>query len=355
VSGQKEKNMSDDRLTSLERRLSRLERQRRASLGLAVLGAAALGVSLTTGTDAQSPSQIRAPFRVVNAQGKDVFTVTQAGAETRVSIVSDNKAVSMWTADSDSSSLSLTSGATSKAMVRLGVNFNGDNTGPSLLMADGAEELLVVEDNNVEINAPLTVAPKGTPVLRVEDTQATVTNALTVRARTGANRTSLGPTSVSVHGGDGASVAASLGLDTVGKGRLVVGAPTGPRGVLGQTADGGVSFALFDAPGTKYRIGMAAAPMGTSFLRLYSGKRQVELDVNPTSGSLHLFNDAGYAAASVDMTPAGNGKLSLGDAAGEALVEAGMTTEGLGVVRAGPGSRPPGPQGPPSALLGRKR
>jgi hypothetical protein len=350
--------MSVDRLAALERRLALLERRRRSSFGIALLGFAALAASQVTRTDAQSTSQVRAPFSVVNARGEDIFSVTQAGSQTRVSIVDKGAVVAMWTGDEESASLSL-GGTKSNALVRLGVNFNGASTGPSLLLADRTDELLSVEKGSVEISAPLTVTPKDVPALKVEHDSVTATNSMTVRASKGGNRTSLGPTSLSVHGSDGASIAASLGLDSSGKGRLVVGAPSGPRGVLGQPADGGISFALFDAPGTQYRIGMLAAPMSSSFLKLYSGKRQAELTVNPASGSLHLFNEAGYAAASLDSTAGGFGKMSLGNAAGDAVVEAGMTTDGLGVVRAGPdlGGTTGAMSGGlvvPRAILGRK-
>jgi hypothetical protein len=328
--------MSVERLTALEHRVAVLERRQRSSLVIAGAGCAVLALaSLIPATHAQSPSQVRAPFSVVNAGGQEIFSVTQAGSNTRVSIVDRGTVITTWSADAEGAELSL-GVAKSKGLARLAVDFNGADTGPSLLLADSTDELLAVEKGSVEISAPLTVSPKDTPVLKVEPDSVTVTSTVNVRASKGGNRASLGPTSLSIHGGDGASVAASLGLDTVGRGRLVVGLPSGPRGVLGQPADGGISFALFDGPGAQYRIGMLASPQSSSFLRLYSGKRQIELNVNPASGSLHLFNDAGYAAASIDATPGGFGKISLGDAAGDAVVEAGLTTDGLGVVRTGP-------------------
>lgn len=348
--------MAVDRLGELERRLATLERRRLSSLAIiAALVAALAAVSQRDGAQAQGGSEVRAPFSVVDARGRQIFTITQSGDRTRVQLLSGDNVTSIWSASPGDAMLFL-GGPQSKGSARMAVNFAGPDAGPSLLLADTTDELLSVEKASVEISAPLIVSPKDLPALRVEPDLVTATGALHVRASKGGNRTSLAPTSLSVHGADGTSVAAMLGLDPSGKGRLVVGAPAGPRGVIGQPAEGGISFALFDAPGTAYRIGMVAAPQSSSELRMFSGKRQAELSVTPAGGSLHLFNDGGYAAASVDMTPAGNGKISLGNPAGDSIVEAGLSTDGVGVVRVGP--RMGGPSGtasgPPRQLVGRK-
>jgi hypothetical protein len=348
--------MSVDRLTTLERRLAILERRQRVSVVMAFVGFAALGIaSQTINTGAQNTAAIRAPFRIVNVRGEDIFSVTQAGSETRVSILKGDAVASMWAADADSASLSL-GGIKSKAMVRLGVNFNGEGTGSSLLMADDTDELLSVEKGSVEISAPLTVAPKDVPTLRVEHDVVTVTNSMTVRAGKGGNRTSLGPTRLSIHGGDGTSVAASLGLDDAQRGMLRVGNPAGLRAALGFSKSGnGLSLGFFDKAGTDYRAALFASAEGSS-LQLKSPKFGIDLNTDGTGSLVNLTNAAGFASAGLEVVTNGSGRLSIGNTAGETVVEAEVTNNGLGVVRAGPGgSGTTGPQGPPSAILGRRK
>jgi hypothetical protein len=347
--------MSVDRLALLERRLAVLERRRRSSLAIGFLGFAALAASQATGTGAQSTSQVRVPFHVVNASGDDIFSVTQAGSETRVNIVSRGNVVASWTADEDSASLSL-GGTKSQALARLGVNFSGGGTGPSLLLADGTDELLNVKKGSAEISAPLIVAPKDVPALRVEHDVVTVTSSMTVRGSKGGNRTSLGPTRLSIHGGDGTSVAASLGLDDAQRGMLRVGDPAGLRAALGVSKSGnGLSLGFFDKAGPDYRAALFASPEGSS-LQLRGPKFGIDLNVDGTGGLVNLTNAEGFAAAGLEVLTNGSGRLSIGNSAGETVVEAEATNTGLGVVKAGPGSSgSAGQQGPPSAILGRRK
>lgn len=325
--------MSVDRLTALEHRLAVLERHRRSSFLLAVTGCSALALAgLIPSTQAQGTSQVRAPFSVVNAAGQEIFSVTQAGSDTRVNIVDKGQVVATWSASDDGASLTL-GGTKAKGFARLAVNFDGAGTGPSLLMAKSNSNVLRVEDDSVEISAPLTVLPKDDkPAFRVQENLVTAIGELTVRSDKGNNRTSLDATKLSIHGAD-AAVAASLGLDAAGKGRLAVGAPNGVRAVLGHPQAGGISFTLWE--GAAPRLSMLAAT-NSSTLGVYSGKRSAELNAGPSSSHLNMHNDEGYAAVSLVSSGAGSGHLMLGNAAGDTTVEAGMTNEGLGVVRAGP-------------------
>ena len=321
--------MSADRFIELEleRRLAVLERQRRWSAVVAAVSLIALVIGFQmTMTEAQTSASIRAPFRVLNSAGQEVFAINQVGNDTRVTISHKGAVVSTWSAGDESAMLSL-GNAQSKGVVRLGMDFLGSDTGPSMLLSDGTHDLLNVDNNSVDIDAPLTVSPKDIPILKVEQNLVTVGEALNVKASKGGNRVSIAPNNVSVHGGDGVSVAATLGLDATGKGRLVVGTQ-GSRGVLGTAADGAISLQVTDGK-------------GSAQLRAAAGR-----------SSVRVVNNAGYGVVSLENTAAGNGMITVGSDAGDTLVTVGISTDNVGVVRTGPiGGR--GYNNPPTELNGR--
>jgi hypothetical protein len=170
-------------------------------------------------------------------------------------------------------------------------------------------------------------------------------------------------------------VQASLGLDARGQGLLRVGSTDGARTVAG-IVDGGASLALYNGPGSQYRIGLFGSQSSNfvhlrgedrslrldtdltgSSLHVGAAKRSVQLNVSSEGGAVHVFNAAGNAVSSLTENPSGRGRLSLGDAAGQTVVEAGSTADGLGVVRAGPVMGGPTmiPGMPPFAILGRRK
>ena len=162
------------------------------------------------------------------------------------------------------------------------------------------------------------------------------------------------PMGVYVFAPDGANVRASLGLDENQKGRLRVGDPKGPRGVLGATKSGAMSFGLFDQEGADFRVGMLAAPDET-FVRVKGQKNSVHLNTSAEGAAVHIFNSSGNSAASLESTTNGYGKFSLGDADGNTMVQAGTTVDQLGVVRVGPMiGGPLAVPGLPFAILGKK-
>ena len=73
--------------------------------------------------------------------------------------------------------------------------------------------------------------------------------------------------------------------------------------------------------------------------------------VNLARRGLTVFNDKGAPAFSGGATPTGTGELLLGSAAGGTLVEAGVTTDGRGVVRVYPQGGPV-PMVIPKTLMG---
>jgi hypothetical protein len=323
--------MSTDRMVALEERLARLERQRRVSAGLVIASLTMLVATQTAAPHAQPgpDTKIKAPFKVVNNVGETIFSVESTGAETRVSVLDKDFVVAGMNGSKDGAILHVSS---KDGVARLGLNFDGPGTGPSILMKDADGEVFTVGSKEASLKAPLTVTTGDSG----KEDALQLIGSMSVRDSKGRRGASITPSVVRVHGGDGIAVAASLGVDDAGKGRLAVGLPTGPRAVIGQPASGGVSFALYDGPTKDYRIGMLAVPGDVSYFRLTSAKQQATITVNPTTSAFNLFNQSGHAAATLSSGTSGTGQLELGDEDGDTVVEAGATNEGLGVVRAGP-------------------
>lgn len=411
--------MSHDRITVLEQRVAELERNlttecsgraAHATAGRARVWVAPLVVGLALGvasagttTRAQvapTTATVRAPFRVVDSGGEAVFSVENVGGGARVTI-KDRNSGSVTLGASDGGGFLVVGGA--QGFVRMGVDFQGAGTGPTLELKSGAEDILSVTAKAVSIKAPLTVSPNNAPTLQIANRTIKVTGALSTHdadgnelvamgrhsggtfLRVGADKTGgvsigrvvggfvsvrgfggkermllgfpdldQGPV-LQVRGDDGVSIKASLGVDDVGAGRLVVGDPAGARGVLGRAKSGGASFALFDNAGADYRVGFLAAP-DNSFVRLNSQKNAVHLNADGGGAAVHVFNSAGSAAASLQSTTSGFGKFSLGNPAGDTMVEAGVSTDGVGVVRVGPkASCTTGALAQPCRIVGQKK
>jgi hypothetical protein len=323
--------MSTDRIVALEERLVKLERERRVSTGLVVLSLALLVASQTAAPHAQPgpETKFKAPFKVVNNVGETIFSVESVGSETRVSIIDNDFVVAGMNGSKDGSSLHLSA---KDGIARLGMNFDGPATGPSILMKDADGEVLTVGSKAASLKAPLTVTTGDSG----KEDALELIGSMSVRDLKGRRGASVSPTALRVHGADGSAVAASLGVDEGGKGRLVVGLSTGPRGVLAQPSGGGISFALFDGPGKDYRAGLLAVPGDVAFFRINAGKQQATMIADTTHAAVNLFNASGHAAASLSSKSDGTGQLELGDSDGDTTIEAGTTSEGLGVVRAGP-------------------
>lgn len=331
----------EHRIAELERRLAQLEKAGRApmprrtaalpSAGVLALGLIAASVVQGGGTraqDIQQPLTVRAPFRVVNAIGDNIFTIEQAGSETRLNIVDAGRVVASLSSGYGASSLNL---GGEKGSAQMAVDFDGPGTGPSLILK-GSKEVLKVAAGAATINAPLVVSPKDAPVLRVDPEMVTVSHSMSVRAAKGHHRTAIAATGLSVYGADGASTVAGLGINSTGNTRLIVGSSSGPRGVMGLLSSGEVSLALLH------------------------GKRNIGLSVGADTGNLHLSNGTGFTAVSLDVAADGRGEMTLGGVDGATLVEAGVTDSGLGYVKTGPSGRIPAtPEGLPSAILGRKQ
>jgi hypothetical protein len=106
-----------------------------------------------------------------------------------------------------------------------------------------------------------------------------------------------------------------------------------PIAILGPLKDEpGGRVAVFQVDGTGSSL-TAASQGATLSLRTPGSKSSIFLQ---GAGQIDLFNKGGTSAFSVTARTAGNGRWTLGDAAGNTVVEAGSTTDGIGIVRAGP-------------------
>jgi hypothetical protein len=394
---------SDLRVAALEARIAQLEqRGRRSWLALTVVALATLAAAQVASVQAQSDAQtltVKAPFRVVDGRGMPMLVV-EGGSSPHLDVIAQDRVVARLGGSADDAFLALSKG---KDSARIGVDFDGAGTGPTIRLNGADGPLLDVSATGVNVKAPLSVSVDDTRLLDVKAQGVTATGPLTVtnatgteiariaaqaagaiaftvgdRSRGGINAgvaasgngyfrlatregkrgIDLGTSPDSalglyVFGSDDTRAQASLGLDSSGKGILRVGDPTGARGVLGPTKSGGVSFGLFDQAGPDYRVGLFAGAED-SFVRLKAKGNAVHMNADGNGGAVHIFNRQGSAAASMQSTSSGYGKLSLGDSDGDTMVEAGTTADGLGVVRVGPAmGGPVNLPGLPFAILGK--
>ncbi|MES1255420.1 MAG: hypothetical protein ABUS56_07430 [Acidobacteriota bacterium] len=73
------------------------------------------------------------------------------------------------------------------------------------------------------------------------------------------------------------------------------------------------------------------------------------------TGELDIFNSGGFAAVALRAGVTGAGRLTLGNTAGDTVVEAGSTVDGIGIVRVGPRANcPSGGLALPCRIVGRK-
>jgi hypothetical protein len=68
-----------------------------------------------------------------------------------------------------------------------------------------------------------------------------------------------------------------------------------------------------------------------------------------------VFNSTNFGVVTLQVREAGSGAVTISDGGGAIIVEAGMTTAGAGIVRAGPASAPTAPGVPPSSIMGVKK
>jgi hypothetical protein len=398
--------LSEQALHDMTVEIARLHSQRRrwtpAGAALALILTVFLVSEQSPATYAQAPQgmTVKAPFIVLDDAGRPLMAVLNDLARG----VKIFDATGEVVAELNDSGLGSGALRVHSRTFKNGAALTADSQGGSLQLETTGRTLAAINAKTTAIGAPFRVnSNNGTPLIDVTTQSVVMKTALRVQTAAGAevasmtengygggtltvgsgkipaamlgtgqsgagfllvrNKEGVDAAAVGAPGGrpagfyafgsDGKTIQASLGLDDTLKGILRVGDSNSARGVLGHTKAGGVSFALYDAAGDAYRVGLLAAP-DNSFVRLNSQKHAVHLNADGTGAAVHLFNTAGSAAASLQSTSSGFGKFSLGNPAGDTMVEAG-TTNGVGIVRAGPmigGPAKYGLTGLPYAIIG---
>ena len=153
--------------------------------------------------------------------------------------------------------------------------------------------------------APFEVVTKtGKPILLVTEDAASSKARITIGINADANT---GQIMLRDKGGRRLAAMAEL---SIGGGFASLGQSGDVVGLIGVDADGQGGILLRNAKGT----------------RLFEAGR----------GGARIYNNDEKIIAGLSVGPAGSGVLELMDATGEKRIEAGTTTEGLGIVRAGP-------------------
>jgi hypothetical protein len=129
--------------------------------------------------------------------------------------------------------------------------------------------------------------------------------------------------------------------------------------VLGPiNSQNGGRVAVYDGSGRAFAGTLAYSPEGAA-IELPRGFNEHGILINAGTGELNIYNTQGYASVALKTGQSGAGRVTLGDVAGNTVVEAGSTAAGIGIVRVGP--RLGGTSGVtqsglllPNAIVGRK-
>ncbi len=238
---------------------------------------------------------VQAPFTIVNRAGKPIVVVYEDGGTQGLSVrnPAGNPIASLWAQSDGYGSVTIFDGleATGAPTNFSSMRFRAQKAEMVVAGDDGARASVTSET--------LALFEKGKESARLK------------------NYGELGG-QVRIFNGAGFAIA-GMQTDAVAtnSGTVLVGSPQGTKGQL-YVSDGVGAMILVDAAG---KI-LERAKAGDGYT---------------------TFNLAGQAVAQIGSVPSGNnGRLWLGNASGEGIVEAGMLTDGLGTVRAGPsfGARP---------------
>jgi len=188
--------------------------------------------------------------------------------------------------------------------------------------------------------APFEVVDKaGQRVFFVEGGRAVLYSGGTVVARLVANE----------HGGyletrsATASLAATIGVS--GERASVLIAENGRDRVdLGRNNNGSYGLRVYEPGGHLIAgIGQATAGSGVAMVADTSGKQRAAMYVQANGGGIvEILNRQDTGVATLSAGALGSGLLQLSNRSGKVMVEAGVTEDGVGLVRAGPSGFPPG-------------
>jgi hypothetical protein len=112
-----------------------------------------------------------------------------------------------------------------------------------------------------------------------------------------------------------------------------------PAAILGPVyGDNGGRVAVYNGSGSQAGAATFSFPPGAQGAHLVMTRLDSDTGIalDASTGEINLFNSQGYAAVALKSGESGAGRLTLGDAAGKTVVEAGSTKAGIGIVRVGP-------------------
>jgi len=105
---------------------------------------------------------------------------------------------------------------------------------------------------------------------------------------------------------------------------------------FGSALEGGGFFKALDAKGALQAVAGVNGTFAGFVLRESADVARATLALNNGKPSLELSNDNAKVVATIGQGSSGGGFIQLGDAAGNAMVEGGITSSGVGLVRALP-------------------
>ena len=113
---------------------------------------------------------------------------------------------------------------------------------------------------------------------------------------------------------------------------------------LGRNNKGSYGLRVYDPGGHLIAgIGQATAGSGVAMVADTSGKQRAAMYVQSNGGGIvEILNPQGTGVATLSAGKQGTGQLQLSNESGKVMVEAGVTEDGVGLVRAGPAGFPPG-------------
>jgi hypothetical protein len=309
------------------------------------------------GSEVGGPVRFRAPFEIVGKQGKILMSVKE-GAAGGVMELGQRGAglVTLGVGDSGAGFMLITHKKGSDA-----IGLGGRQGGPAgvsvISESDGSVQAFLGLDDKNDGRVALGKSASGSVEIGIGRSGAGFT---LLRDKSGALAASVGrldngAMAFTVHGA-GEKPVASLTADPKLGGRTNVmnaqGLPVG--GLLAQQSGGGL--VLTGATGGDSLVDLGIGADGGGTMRVYGpggGSPRASVVAEDNVGKVIAFNSSGEPVAALFSGTSGQGRLQLSKGA-QVIVEAGMTVDGVGVVRALPGGGPGGALGIPHQIIGWK-
>jgi hypothetical protein len=313
---------ADDQVRKLESRIAALERQ----------------------INSDAPLTVTAPFTVLDKNRKPILTISgDAAAGADLTLGGSGRARVALNTASKGGAISVA--AAGQPEVRL-LSTDSD-AGVEVLKAGGAGNLNSSQQFRIAFLGQTDDADDATSIVTVNNAAGDPVAALSAR-----------PTGGQVQVADPAATftVAELSVNAEG-GRLRVfdkaGAAVG--GIFGGAKGGGVALT---GPGGGYSavsLGVNKAGGAVRVFAATGGPARAALEADAATGGVTAYDQQGNPAAILASVTSGSGILQL-VSGGVTMVEAGTSTDGVGLVQAGPKTgTSPDAVVPPSRIIGRSR